>query len=233
MTATVTPRRPVRHKRLAPAAGSGSEDRVGGDVDAVTIAATMATAAMSDGLGFCDEKYQETYHSHWVARPDILFVARKRGCIVSTAALELGSKRPQIDSERYFLLSPGMRTFIDDHRTRLAEFGRFASEDQEGTKAVIHAAVAFMRQAGIEFFFAWANPSVYSYVAHDIGLPLCAIEVPVNETAVRADTTWTVPPVDFFIREDAPHLLVGVVPFLDVANTRFATEYGAPLDLMM
>jgi Thermostable hemolysin len=204
-----------------------------GTDDALSVSITAAGAAMDEGLEFCARKYQATYDAAWVAKPDLCFVARRGGRVVSTAALELGAKRPQIDTERYFRLSPGMRAFIESRRERIAEFGRFSSDDPAGTKAVILAAISFCRQAAIDYFFAWANPAVYTYVEREIGLSFSAIDVPVNEEAVRTDTTWTAPPVRFFLREDPPRLLVGIVPFLDVASWRLAADYGAPVSLLV
>jgi hypothetical protein len=214
--------------------GNGSAEQLDTDdrIEPIEVVAATTPAAMAEGLQFCAEKYQETYSAHWIATPDILFIARRGGRVVSTAGVELGSRRPQIDSERYFLLSPGMRAFIDRNRSNLGEFGRFSSDDPAGTKAVIHRIIAFGRQSGIDFFFAWANPAVYTYVSKHVGLPLAAVDVPVNAAAVHMDTTWTAPPVNFFLREDPPRLLVGVVPFLDVAYARLSEEYGSPSLLM-
>ncbi len=202
--------------------------------DAPTVTTTMTPDAMVEGLDFCAERYQATYNTHWVTRPDVLFVARRGDRVVSTVGLELGSKRSEIDAEHYFLLSPGMRSFIDSHRPRVAEFGRFASEDWAGTRAVVHASIAFMRQSGIEFFFAFAPPRVYLHMRDDVGIPLCSIDVPVNHLVVHTDTAWSVPPVDYFMREDPPNVVVGIVPFLDVADTKLAVESGtSPLSFLI
>ena len=194
----------------------------------------MVPAAMAEGLEFCAERYREAYNAHWVTQPDVLFTARRGGRIVATAGLELGSKRPEIDAEHYFLLSPGMRAFIESHRPRVAEFGRFSSEDWAGTRAVVHASIAFMRQSGIEFFLAFAPPGVYLHMRDEVGIPLCSIDVPVNQLAVQTDTAWSTPPVDYFLCEQPPHVVIGIVPFLDVADTKLAVESGtSPLSFLV
>ncbi|HXW58793.1 MAG TPA: hypothetical protein VEJ23_04880 [Solirubrobacteraceae bacterium] len=198
------------------------------------MSTTMVPDDMVPGLDFCAERYQATYNTHWVTRPDVLFTARRSGRVVSTVGLELGSKRAEIDAEHYFLLSPGMRAFLDGHRSRIAEFGRFASDDWAGTRAVVHASIAFMRQSGIEFFFAFAPPGVYLHMRDHLGIPLCSIDVPVNQLVVQTDTSWSVPPIDYFLREQAPHVVVGIVPFLDVVDHRLALESGtSPLSFLI
>lgn len=202
--------------------------------DSPTVSTTMIPADMTAGLEFCAARYQATYNAHWVTRPDVLFTARRGERVVSTVGLELGSKRPEIDAEHYFLLSPGMRAFIDSHRPRVAEFGRFASEDWAGTRAVVHACIAFLRQSGLEFFFAFAPPAVYLHMRDELGIPLCSIDVPVNRLVVQTDKAWNVPPADYFLRDDPPQVVMGIIPFCDVADTKLAVESGtSPLSFLI
>ncbi len=227
MSASANTRRPLQTRR-APAPGrTGGRGRVR-LTERPTVSATITAEEMAEGLGYCADRYQETYNVHWVTRPDVLFVARRGERVVSTAALELGSKRPQIDAEKYFLLSPGMRAFIDNHRRRVVEFGRFASEDWAGTRAVVRASMIFARQAGAEFFFAFAPSGVFLHLRDTLGVPLCAVDVPVNELAVRMDKAWNVPPIGYFRRDDKPMLIFGIVPFTDVAQAKLDAEFGAP-----
>jgi len=52
--------------------------------------------------------------------------------------------------------------------------------------------------------------------------------------AVHADTAWSVPPVDYFLCERPPNVVIGIVPFLDVADTKLEVESGAsPLSFLI
>lgn len=156
-------------------------------------AATLAAAGMTvetarterqwqEGLNLCDQVYERTYAAHWLARPDVLFIARNRdGDPVATAGLELANQRPRIDSERYFQLSPRMRRFIDTHRDRIAEFGRFACAPRasiQGSRAVFQAALKHCLDNHIDYLFAWARPAVARHGAQRLGVPFWTIDVP-------------------------------------------------------
>ncbi|MGW2564271.1 thermostable hemolysin [Streptomyces sp. NPDC001514] len=197
------------------------------------IEVTVATgAAFAEGLRFCAEKYEAEYGASWISEPDVLFVARRDGRIVATAGLEIGARRPHLDTERYFRLTPGMREFIDRNRGRSGEFGRFSSYDPLAAQAVLHALISYCRQAGIEYLFAWTNPQVYAHGVKRLGVPFWALEVPIDEQEVRGDVHWTRPPLRFFLREDPPRLLLAIIPFFDLVNDRLAATYGRPLDLV-
>ncbi|MFF8596713.1 hypothetical protein ACF061_35915 [Streptomyces sp. NPDC015220] len=196
------------------------------------IEVAVATgAAFAEGLRFCAEKYQAEYGASWISEPDVLFVARREGKIIATAGLEIGARRPRIDTERYFRLTPGMRGFIDRNRGRCGEFGRFSSNDRLGAQAVLHALISYCSQAGIEYLFAWANPQVHAHGAKRLGVPFWAVDVPIDEQEVRGDVHWTSPPLRFFLREDHPRLMLAIIPFFDLVNERLAAAYGRPLDL--
>jgi hypothetical protein len=202
--------------------------------DEITVKVATTEAAIREGLEFCAQKYAGAYKSSWAesAQPDVLFIACVNGEIVGTAALELGSRRDRIDTERYFRLTPRMRKFIDQKRDAVAEVGRFSSDDIAATRAVLHAAITYCQQVDVDFLFGWANPGVYAYVESEVGVPHWLIDVPVNKEAVETDTEWVEPPVEFFIRDDPPKLLLAVVPFLDLVNDRLSEQYGGPLTLM-
>lgn len=211
---------------LASRAGGVSADAEHG------IEVTVATGAeFTEGLRFCAEKYQAEYGSSWISPPDVLFVARRNGEIIATAGLEIGARRPYLDTERYFLLTPGMRGFIDRNRSRSGEFGRFSSNDRQAAQAVLHALISYCQQAGIEYLFAWANPKVHAHGANQLGVPFWALEVPINEEEVRDDMHWTSPPLRFFLRESRPNLLLAVIPFFGLVNEQLAAAYGRPLVL--
>jgi hypothetical protein len=232
MSTSANTRRPTRNIRPGTSGvrpGQGRR-RI---TEAPVVSTTTVPADMAEGLAFCATRYQATYEAHWVTRPDILFTARRGGRVVSTVGLELGSERAQIDAEHYFALSPGMRAFIDSHRPRVAEFGRFASEDWAGTRAVVHACIAYLRQSEIEFFFAFAPPPVYEHMRDDLGIPLCSIDVPVDQLRVQTDKAWNVPPTGYFRRENPPRVVVGIVPFLEPAESKLAVESGgSPLSFL-
>jgi hypothetical protein len=196
------------------------------------IEVAVATgAAFEEGLRFCAEKYEAEYGASWISEPDVLFVARRDGKIVATAGLEIGARRPRLDTERYFRLTPAMRGFIDRNRGRCGEFGRFSSNERLAAQAVLHALISYCRQAGIEYLFAWANPQVHAHGAKRLGVPFWAVEVPIDEQEVRGDVHWTRPPLRFFLREDQPRLMLAIIPFFDLVDRRLAAVYGRPLDL--
>jgi hypothetical protein len=219
-------------RTVAPESQTGGATTKKGDADDLVVKVANTRPTIEEGLEFCASKYQGVYHSSWASEPDVLFMACRGDEVVATGALELGANRDQIDTERYFLLTPRMRAFIENHRPVTAEFGRFASDDVTATKAILHAGITYCQQAGVEFAFAWANPGVYSYIQKDLGVSLWVIDVPVNVDAVESDENWVSPPVEFFIREDPPKLLLGVVPFWDIVNDRLSEQYGRPLTLV-
>jgi len=225
MSASADTRRPLQSRRPDIAGGRAGRVRI---TDRLTVSATMTPDAMAEGLAFCAERYERLYRTHWLVPPDVLFVVKRGERIVSTAALELGSKRPEIDTEKYFLLTPGMRAFIDRHRQKVVEFGRFVSDDWAGTRAVVRASMAFGRQTGAEFFFAIAPPSVYLHMREDFDVPLCAVDVPVNKSVVQNDASWSSPPVNYFDSDVPPSVIFGIAPFADVAHAKLDAEFGAP-----
>lgn len=183
------------------------------------------------GMDFCGERYEKTYHTSWAVDPDILFVAKNQEGIVSTGALELGSRHQEIGAEKYFRLTPSMRAFIQNNRQQIAEFGRFSSIRRQGAQAVFHAAISYAQTHGIEYLFAWANPSVYTHLTENLDIPFWVIDVPVDSERVRVDDEWRTPPIGFFFRKEPPKLLLSVLPFWDLVNKKLASSYGKELDL--
>ena len=112
--------------------------------------------------------------------------------------------------------------------------GEFASEDWAGTRAVVHASIAFMRQSGLEFFFAFAPPGVYLHMRDELGIPLSSIDVPVNRLVVQTTRPGMCHPPSTSCATDPPHVVVGIVPFFDVADTKLAVESGtSPLSFLV
>jgi hypothetical protein len=198
--------------------------------DELSVAMATTPAELAEGMAFCARKYQATYNTQWRVSPDLLFVARRGGRVVGTAGLDLGSNHAEISAERYYQLTPGMRSFIAQNRSRLVEFGRFSADDADASGIVLHAAMSYCQEKGIEFLIAWSNPRVYRHVFERCGVKVCVIDVPVDEQAVHADEAWATPPTGFFLRDPAPHLLVAIVPFLEPAVTVLGRKYERPAD---
>ncbi len=191
---------------------------------AVTIAKTESE--VEQALGFCRWVYERNYGTHWTVPPDLFFVAREEGEIVATGGLTFAALHPQIASERYFRLSEGMRQFIEDNRQHVGEFGRFASVRIQAAKAILHSALSYCALAGIDFLFAWANPTVYKYTTDRLGLHFWPIAVPLDLESAMNDKRWASPPAGFFQRKEPPSLHLGVVPFWEKAKTVLAAEAG-------
>lgn len=179
----------------------------------LAVEAYTDPVSMSDGMRFCHLRYEATYHTHWQAYPDVLFVARRSGSIVSTLGMELGTHHAQFGAERYFHLGPRMRAFLAEHRSRVVELGRFASEYQDGARVVFRAAIDYALGHDIGYFIAWANPSVIQHLRHVLGIPFWHLPLPINVDAVEHDTQWVTPPRGFFFRADPPELLLSMPPF--------------------
>jgi len=191
---------------------------------AVSIAKT--DSEVEQALGFCCWVYERNYGTHWTVPPDLFFVAKEEGEIVATGGLTFAALHPQIASERYFRLSEGMRQFVDDNRQRVGEFGRFASVRMQAAKAILHSALSYCTLTGVDFLFAWANPTVYKYTTDRLGLHFWPIAVPLDLDSAMNDKRWASPPVGFFQRKKPPSLHLGVVPFWEKAKTVLAAEAG-------
>jgi len=191
---------------------------------AVSIAKT--DSEVEQALGFCRWVYERNYGTHWTVPPDLFFVAKEEEEIVATGGLTFAALHPQIASERYFRLSEGMRQFVDDNRQRVGEFGRFASVRIQAAKAILHSALSYCTLAGVDFLFAWANPTVYKYTTDRLGLHFWPIAVPLDLESAMNDKRWASPPVGFFQRQEPPSLHLGVVPFWEQAKTVLAAEAG-------
>lgn len=189
-----------------------------------------------EGLDLCDSIYNHTYNAHWLARPDVLFIARTigDGSPVATAGLELARQRHQIDSERYFRLTPRMQAFIDTHRDRIAEFGRFACSPQaavQGAQAVFQAALTYCLNNNVDYLFAWARPAVSRHGAKRLGVPFWVIDVPLNDEEIRTCGAWTSPPINFFYGHEQPQLLLAVMPFFELVTNRLSTRPDAAIEV--
>jgi hypothetical protein len=195
--------------------------------DGVTAASARTELEWEEGLRFCGEVYERTYATGWVARPDVLFVARDADGPVATGGLELGRLRPRLDIERFYVLSSRMQAFIDANRDRIAEFGRFASAgrtDRRGTRAVLQAVVRHCQQDGIEYLFACARPSVIRHVGV-LGVPFGVLDVPLNEAGIRSSDGLTAPPVNLFLGTEPVRLHVVLISFLELVIEGF-TDTG-------
>lgn len=192
----------------------------------VTIAQKPEDVA--EALEFCGAAYEKEYGTHWNTPPDLFFVARENHTIVATGGLTFAALHPQIASEKYFQLTDGMRYFINTHRDSLAEFGRFSSLKKTAAKAILHSALSYCALVGVDFLFAWANPSVYKYTSEKLGIKFWPIAVPLDLDNALSDTRWASPPVGFFQRKDPPSLHLGVVPFWENAAAKLAAESPLP-----
>jgi len=191
--------------------------------DCVTVASARTELEWEEGLRFCGDVYQRTYATGWVARPDVLFVARDADGPVATGGLELGRLRPCIDIERFYLLSARGQAFVDTNRDRIAEFGRFASSgrtDRRGTRAVLQAVVRHCQQEGVEYLFACARPSVIRHVGV-LGVPFGVLNVPLNEAGVRSCDGLTAPPVNLFLGTEPARLHVVLISMLELVIEGF------------
>lgn len=175
----------------------------------------------------CNARYDRVYGTHWIARPDILFIAHDEEGPAATAGLELGRLRESIDTERYFHLTPRMQEFIDVHRDSIAEFGRFTSEPRVsviGARAVLREVIRTCNDLGIEYLFAWSRPEVARHGASVLGVPFWTLDVPLDETTIRTCPYWQTPPVEFFFGKSTPRLLFAAVRFFDYVLKRLDTD---------
>lgn len=182
----------------------------------VDIASTETD--IEEGMRFCGRHYLRSYKTQWRVAPDVLFIARSGDSVVGTAGLELGGRHAQFGAEKYFHLSPKMRSFIEARRAQSAEFGRFSSVRKDIAQALFHAAINFLEGRNVIYLFAWANPAIYCHLTEKLGIPFWRVDVPVNRDAVETDTDWEVPPTGFFFRPQPPTLLISVLPFWDIVN---------------
>lgn len=192
----------------------------------ISVSIAKTESEIEQALGFCREIYERNYGTHWIVPPDLFFIAEEEGEIVATGGLTFAALHPQIASERYFQLSEGMRRFVDDNRERVGEFGRFASVRIQAAKAILHSALSYCALAGVDFLFAWANPTVHKYTMDRLRLNFWPIAVPLDLESAMNDQRWASPPVGFFQRREPPALHLGVVPFWDKAKTLLAAEAG-------
>lgn len=171
----------------------------------------------------CNARYDRIYGTHWIARPDILFVAHDEQGPAATAGLELGRLRQCIDTERYFHLTPRMREFINDHRNMIAEFGRFTGEPRVavlGARAVLREVIRTCNDLGIEYLFAWSRPEVARHGASVLGVPFWTLEAPLNEATITTCPYWVTPPVEFFFGKSTQRPLFAAVRFFDYVLQR-------------
>jgi hypothetical protein len=192
----------------------------------ISVSIAQTESEIDEALSFCRWVYERNYGTHWTVPPDLFFVAREDGEIVATGGLTFAALHPQIASERYFQLSEGMRQFIDFNRQHVAEFGRFASLRIQAAKAILHSALSYCSMAGVDFLFAWANPSVYKYTTDRLGLQFWPIAVALDLDNALSDKRWASPPAGFFQRNEPPALHLGVVPFWEKAKTSLAAQSG-------
>lgn len=194
----------------------------------ITVSIAQTQSDINRALEFCGSVYERTYGTHWTVPPDLFFVAKEDDEIIATGGLTFAALHRQIASERYFRLSSGMRQFIESNRQRICEFGRFASIRVQAAKAILHSALHYCTMSGIDFLFAWANPTVYKYTTERLGLHFWPIPVPLDLESAMSDSRWASPPAGFFQRIQPPVLHLGVVPFWENAK-RALVEDGLML----
>jgi len=192
----------------------------------ISVSIANTEVEIEKALAFCRWVYEKNYGTHWTVPPDLFFVAKEEGDIVATGGLTFAALHPQIASERYFRLSEGMRQFVDENRSRAAEFGRFASTRIQAAKAILHSALSYCTLAGVDFLFAWANPTVYKYTTDRLGLHFWPIAVPLDLESALSDKRWASPPIGFFQRKEPPALHLGIVPFWEQAKSSLAAQAG-------
>lgn len=197
----------------------------------VTVEPARTREDIAAGMEFCGDAYRKKYNTCWKVPPDVLFLAKLDGKIVGTGGLELGWKHRNIGAEKYFPLTPSMRSFIALHRSNLAEFGRFSSLKTGVGKVILHAVLCYCQHRNIEYLFAWANPSVHAHSIQHLGVQFWEVNVEVNRESIEQDKDWITPPLGFFIRKDPPTLLLGVIPFWEIVNQNLAASYGKSLDI--
>ncbi|SIT12896.1 thermostable hemolysin [Alicyclobacillus vulcanalis] len=198
----------------------------------INVCIANTAEEIQKAMEFCGRKYEEAYGSRWKNAPDILFVAYENHEIVATLGLELGKNHREFGAERYFMLTPRMRAFLDTHRYTMGELGRFSSIRREAARAVFHAAITYALESGLEFLVAWANPGVYNHLASYHGIPFWVVDVPVNAAGVENDMEWTTPPRGFFFREEPPKLLLSIAAFWDLVNKKLAGEHRGEIILL-
>jgi hypothetical protein len=192
----------------------------------ITVSIATTETDVNQALEFCGSVYERSYGTRWTVPPDLFFVAKEAGKIVATGGLTFAALHSEIASERYFHLSKNMQRFIEANRERIGEFGRFASAKVRAAKAILHSALAYCTASGIDFLFAWANPSVYKYTTHRLGIHFWPISVPLDLERALNDPRWASPPLGFFQRKQPPALHVGIVPFWENAKMTLADEIG-------
>lgn len=190
----------------------------------ITVSIAQTQTEINQALEFCGSVYERTYGTHWTVPPDLFFMAKEDGEVMATGGLTFAALHPQIASERYFRLSTGMQQFIESNRQRICEFGRFASLRVQAAKAILHSALHYCTMSGIDFLFAWANPTVYKYTTERLGLHFWPIPVPLDLESAMSDSRWASPPVGFFQRIYPPALHLGVVPFWENAKKALAED---------
>lgn len=192
----------------------------------ITVLIAQTPEEVSQALAFCGSVYERNYGTHWTTPPDLFFIAKEREQIVATGGLTFASRHAEIASERYFRLTDTMRHFTDTHRDRIVEFGRFASIKVRAAKAILHSTLFYAATTGIDFIFAWANPTVSKYTSTRLGLDLWPIAVPLNVDNAISDTRWASPPIGFFVRKRPPLLHLVVVPFCENVTRALAEDCG-------
>jgi hypothetical protein len=155
--------------------------------------------------------YERLYRTHWAVPPDLFVIAESDDVVVATAGLIFAGGHPDIPSEAYFDYGAAVARFFADERPRIAEIGRLTSTNTAALKAVIDTAVQECWRREILYMVGWTSPPVRAHLAEHCGIHFQHLDARLNVDRALQDKNWVTTPTGFFVRDDAPQLLMTVL----------------------
>jgi hypothetical protein len=178
------------------------------------ISVTLASSALDvqRAMSLNGRIYERLYETHWAIPPDCFVMAELKGVVIATAGLLFAINHDVIPSERYFQLGSSVARFFAEERPRIAEVGRLTSTTTEGLKAVLNRVVLECRKRGIGYLVGWTSAAVREHLERNCGFNFQKLDAKLNLARALTDDSWVIKPTGFFVRDDAPELLMSVIP---------------------
>lgn len=164
----------------------------------------------NQAMSFNSRMYERIYGTHWIVKPDVFAFVKLDGKIISTASLLIADNHKVIPSENYYDLPENISSFFCHHRSKIAEFGRLTSVNVIGLKMIVEVVTKEALRRGIEYLVAWTSCKVQDRLRKECKIPIYPLEAPLNINKALQDKDWSLPPTRFFIRDDAPELVLNI-----------------------
>jgi len=181
--------------------------------DAGEISTILANSALDiqRAMSLNGRIYERLYSTHWAVPPDRFVIAERKGAVIATAGLLFAANHDVITSERYFDLDSSVERFFAEERPYIAEIGRLTSTTTDGLKAVLDQAVIECRKRNIRYLVGWTSSAVKVHLERNCGFIWQKLDAKLNLDRALADNDWVITPTGFFIRDDAPQLLMSII----------------------